>query len=147
MKILTLIYRGMIYYVLIMEVLALLLYLGATFRLGHPPSNESEEARSFGFDRFFDVFNYFFFASTAIVPISVIILAFLIFRFKYRPASFLLISILTMYAIFFSWFFLQLPPLGTWLIGWCSLLLTIKLMWGTRMFCCILFFKFIDEKD
>ncbi len=80
--------KATIYYLEAIEGTALLLYLGACLILGRAPQNESEEARSFGFRKFIDVFEYFYLLSIFVLPLSIILLLFLLFGYKYRPTLF-----------------------------------------------------------
>lgn len=109
--------KGTIYYLLTMVSISLVLYIRAYVILGRAPQNESEEARSFGFERFIDVFQYFFFASIIILPISIILLLFLLFGYKYRTKVLFSILIFITYCISICIFFLGIPNIGVWILG------------------------------
>ena len=109
--------KGTIYYLLTVESTAIMLYARACLILGRAPKDESEEARSFGLRSFIDVFEYFYMLSTLVLPLSIILLLFLVFRYKYRPTLSFAILIFITYLVSVSGYFIGNPRIGVWIIG------------------------------
>src|SRR5437868_6803021 len=106
-----------IYYLFGIILISYILYLRAYLILGRFPENESEEARSFGLERFIEVFIFFFSASLLITPLLIVLLMILLFYYRYRPSILFSILILVVLCLSVGLFFLGIPHIGVWLIG------------------------------